>query len=258
MVPQGHRIRAKNHSKWAFEVLFTLAQQWYLLNGHIHQSINPKQMRLLLLFLLLLPIWALAQITSSQKAAMFRKAFPTKGDSVHYERSFLLQVPKDTLFTRAENWMRSQKEYQQVLKRERILFETYELILAKAYIGFKVPYKSTKTPAANDSPTLMFIYTLKVYLKGEKVVRLMVDEVRIAGNLNLISIRLAETEKDTLYVEDYEKVRRSMAIARQTKTNVDNTALYQSYKLADARIKKDLMTLTQLLNKGTQQPAGDD
>lgn len=212
------------------------------------------QMRLLLLTLIVIPICSIAQKNTAQKPAMFKKVFEFKKDSVHYERSFFLRIPKDTLFNRAEDWMRSQKPYFEVLKRAKITHPTYQLLLSKGYIGLTVPYKSEKPQAKTNKPTsLTFIYTLKVYLKAEQVVQVMVNEVRIAGNLNLIGLKLPDSDMDTLYVEDYDKVQLALATTNQTKTKVENAALFQSYKLANERIKKDIYNLMRILNKDLEQ-----
>ena len=211
-------------------------------------------MRLLLLTLIVIPVCLFAQTKTTQKPAMFKKVFEFKRDSVHYERSFFLRIPKDTLFNRAEDWMRSQRQYFEVLKRAKISFPTYQLLLAKGYIGFTVPYKSEKQTAKTNKPaSLTFIYTLRVYLKAEQVVQVMVNEVRIAGNLKLIGLKLPNSDMDTLYIEDYDKVQLALARTNQTKTKVENAALIKSYHLVDERIKKDIYDLMRLLNKDLEQ-----
>jgi len=184
-------------------------------------------MRLIICFMILLPLHSFTQDTS------LKKIFPIKDGKVYYETAFLLEIPNDTLFARVKKWITAQKGYQNDLYFTRIynLKTSIEQQYVKCRISFSQPFSSNNKQKA-DLKELRYLYTLRVYINNLHKIQIIIDNVCLTGNLADIGVSLNKSMKDTIYVEDYQIVQNSLPNPSQQRT-----AVYNNYKKADGYLK---------------------
>lgn len=161
-----------------------------------------------------------------------------KDGKVHYETAFLLELPEDTILERTKNWIIEQKGYKNDLWFGRISdwkTSTYQKYL-KCRIAFSRPFERTNSKAQLSFPQrLDYLYTLRVYTSNRHKVEIIIDELSLTGNLVSIGISLDKSKKDTIHVEDFQKVQSSSPSATK-----DRTVVFNNYKKADAYLKNSI------------------
>jgi hypothetical protein len=163
-----------------------------------------------------------------------------KDGKVRYETAFILELREDTILERARNWVMEQKGYQNDLIFIKISDwrTSTDQKYIKCRIAFSQPLeKNTKT--RNSLPQyLNYLYTLRVYTSNRYKVEIIIDQLSLTGNLAAIGVSLDKSRKDTIFVEDFQKVQSSSS------SSVTNRQIvFNNYKKADAYLRNSIKEL---------------
>src|SRR5215218_9765440 len=203
-------------------------------------------MRQILTLALLLPLCCFAQDVA------LTKIFPVKNGKVRYDSTFLLGPIKDTVFERTKQWVSAQKGYRNDIFMTRTAdfnSNDYEEFV-KCRITFPISFTSLNNKQHKTVTTqLTYQYNLRVYVKNDLKVQVIMDEVCLVGNLAAIGLNLDKAEKDTLYVEDYKEEQESSKQSKTANATKERTAVYNNYKKADAYLRKNFQQLITLLQQ---------
>jgi hypothetical protein len=166
-----------------------------------------------------------------------KKILAMKNGKVRYETAFVLELPEDTILKRAENWVTEQKGYQNDLFYIKI--SDWRTSIDQKYLKCRIAFSQLlETNNKNKSSLpqdLKYLYTLRVYTSNRHKVEIIIDELSLTGNLTAIGISADKSKKDTIFVEDFQKLQTPSPSAVKNREIVFN-----NYKKADAYLKNSI------------------